>query len=147
MLFYCLIPQPLQNKCISLVGMEPSWQSMGPACSRCKFDSLVRERIFLPESTVSADSLTVSVHPPIAIACIYICAHVKDPVVHVRVQWIMETLKHLACMWGLGSTTLSQLAFQGEGNPNFPWEISHWNNTIVKSKVKKQTKTKTKKPK
>ena len=29
--------------------------------------------------------------PPFAIA--YICAHTKDPVVHVRVWWIMETLK------------------------------------------------------
>ena len=28
----------------------------------------------------------------------------------------------------LGSLTLSQLAFPGEGNPNFPWEKSHWNN-------------------
>ena len=27
---------------------------------------------------------------------VYICAHVKDPVVHVRVRWIMETLKHPA---------------------------------------------------
>ena len=35
--------------------------------------------------------------PPCAIACIYSCAHVKDPVVHVRVKWIMETLKHPAC--------------------------------------------------
>ena len=35
--------------------------------------------------------------PPSAVACIYICAHVKDPVVHVRVRWIMETLKHQAC--------------------------------------------------
>ena len=35
--------------------------------------------------------------PPCAIACIYICVHVKDPVVHVRVRWIMETLKHPAC--------------------------------------------------
>ena len=34
--------------------------------------------------------------PPCAIVCIYICAHVKDPVVHVRVRWIMETLKHPA---------------------------------------------------
>ena len=32
--------------------------------------------------------------PTCAIACINICAHVKDPVVHVRVQWIMETLKN-----------------------------------------------------
>ena len=32
--------------------------------------------------------------PPCAIACFNICARVKDPVVHVRVQWIMETLKY-----------------------------------------------------
>ena len=35
--------------------------------------------------------------PPCAFACIYIFAQVKDPVVHVRVRWIMETLKHPAC--------------------------------------------------
>ena len=35
--------------------------------------------------------------PQSAIACIYICAHVKVPVIHVRVRWIMETLKHSAC--------------------------------------------------
>ena len=35
-----------------------------------------------------------------AIACINICAHVKDPVVHVSVQWIVETLKHSACTIG-----------------------------------------------
>ena len=34
------------------------------------------------------------------IACIYICAHVKDPVVHVRVRWIMQTLKHPTCTVG-----------------------------------------------
>ena len=37
---------------------------------------------------------------PCAIACIYICAHVKDTVVHVRVRWIMKTLKHPACTVG-----------------------------------------------
>ena len=37
---------------------------------------------------------------PCAIACIYICAHVKDPVVHVRVRWIMGTLKYPACTLG-----------------------------------------------
>ena len=35
--------------------------------------------------------------PPCAIACIYICAHVKNCVAHVRVRWIMETLKRSAC--------------------------------------------------
>ena len=29
-----------------------------------------------------------------------ICAYVKDHVVHVRVRWIMQTLKHPACTVG-----------------------------------------------
>ena len=36
---------------------------------------------------------------------------------------------------GLGSATLSQLAFPREGNPNFPWEKSPWDNTVVKKKL------------
>ena len=32
----------------------------------------------------------------------------------------------------LGSATLSQLAFPGEGNTNFPWKKSYWDNTVVK---------------
>ena len=36
----------------------------------------------------------------------------------------------------LGSATLSQLAFPGESNPNFPWEKSQWDNTVVKKKKK-----------
>ena len=39
-----------------------------------------------------------------------------------------------------GSATLLQLAFPGEGNPNFLWEKSHWDNTVVK-----QNKAKTRK--
>ena len=70
--------------------------------------------------------------PPCAIACIYICAHAKDPVVHIRVRWITETIKTPCMHRRLGSTTLSQLAFSGEGNPNFPWEKSHWDNTVAK---------------
>ena len=35
-----------------------------------------------------------------ATACTYTCVHVKDSVVHVRVCWIMETLKHPACTLG-----------------------------------------------
>ena len=71
--------------------------------------------------------------PPCAIACIHICAHVKDPVVYVRVRRIMETPKHPACT--VSSATLSQLAFPGgKSNPNFPWEKTHWDNTVVKNK-------------
>ena len=34
----------------------------------------------------------------------------------------------------LRSATLSQLAFPGEGNPNFLWEKSHWDNIVVKKR-------------
>ena len=53
-----------------------------------------------------------------AIACTNIFA-VKDPKVHVTVWWIMETLQHPACTIGLGSASLSQLAFPGK-QPKFP---------------------------
>ena len=36
----------------------------------------------------------------------------------------------------LGSTTLLQLAFPREGNLNFPWQKSPWDNTVVKSNPK-----------
>ena len=42
--------------------------------------------------------LTFSVPtPPCAIACINICTQVKDPVVHVRIWWILATHKYPAC--------------------------------------------------
>ena len=43
--------------------------------------------------------------PPCAIACIYICAHVKDPVVPVRLRWkygntsIVGWVARLCCSW------------------------------------------------
>ena len=72
--------------------------------------------------------------PPCAIAFTNICAHVKDPVVHVRVQWIMETLKHPACTLCWIALLCRSWLSPGEGNPNFPWEKSHWENVVVKSK-------------
>ena len=44
---------------------------------------------------------------------IYICAHVKDPVVHVRVLLTMETLKHLASTVGWVVWLIAA---------GFPWE-------------------------
>ena len=60
--------------------------------------------------------------PPCAVACIYICEHAKDPVVHVRVWWFMETLKHPACTLGW----VAQLCCSGfplERQPKFPMGI------------------------
>ena len=71
-----------------------------------------------------------------AIARINICAHVKDPVDHVGVRRVMETLKHPACTVDLGSETLSQLVFPGERYPNFPREKSQWDNAVGKRNKK-----------
>ena len=51
---------------------------------------------FFSKPTFSANSLTCVRTPLWAIACIYICAYIKDPVVHVKVRWIMKALRHQA---------------------------------------------------
>ena len=52
---------------------------------------------FLPRDDVQC-RLPFGVHTPsCAILCINICAHDKDPVVHVRVRWIMATQIYTAC--------------------------------------------------
>ena len=80
---------------------------------------------FFSQSQLSVQTLLhVSVHPPCENACVNICAHVKDTVVHVRIWWIVETLKTSSMHSRLGSATLLQLAFPGESNvqPEFPME-------------------------
>ena len=80
-------------------------------------------------------TLKVSIHPHVQLH-----AHVKDPVGHVRVWRIMETLRHLTCTVGW-VVRLSQLPFPREGNLNIPWEKSPWDNTVAIKKRKKEQKT------
>ena len=51
------------------------------------------------QSQLSAHTLVQWVYTPkrSAVTCSNICVHVKDPTVHVRVQWNMETQEHPAC--------------------------------------------------
>ena len=58
--------------------------------------------------------------PPCVTRCINIYANVKDPVVHVRVRWIMEPLKHPACTVGWVARLCRSWLSPGESNPNFP---------------------------
>ena len=51
-------------------------------------------------SVKTLSSLTCVRTPPCAVTRIDIGGQVKDRVVHVRVWWIMETLKHPACTQG-----------------------------------------------
>ena len=60
-----------------------------------------------------------------AFTCINRRAHFKDPVVHVRVWWIMETLKHPACTIGWVARLL-----QLWKAANFPWEKSQWDSSV-----------------
>ena len=66
---------------------------------------------FSSNSQLSVKTFTCVRTSPCAIAGINVCTHVKDPVVHVRVRWIMETQKTPSMHSRLGSATLSQLAF------------------------------------
>ena len=90
----------------------------------------MRQGTFLPESTFSADSFTCVRTPPCAIACINICAHVEDQIVHVRVRWVMETLKHPECTVGWVARLCRSWLFLGKAT-----RISHGDNTVVKSFV------------
>ena len=85
---------------------------------------------FFSQSQLSVQTLSQCPHSPVCnrMHSHNICAHVKDPVVHVRVLRIMETLKYPCMHHRLGITTLSQLAFPGESNPNFQQEESKWEN-------------------
>ena len=53
-------------------------------------------RDFSPSHLSVHTLLPVSVHPCVQLHAFNICVHDKDPVVHVGVWWIMETLKHPA---------------------------------------------------
>ena len=81
-------------------GCSIVWQSVGTARCWLRFDSPVRQGIFLPVSTFSAESLTVSVHPRVQSHALKCVRTLKDLLVYVRVRWIMETLKHPACTVG-----------------------------------------------
>ena len=83
------------------VGMKLSWSEhrTGAPLTQVRFPGAARD--FSPRVNFYC-RLSYGVRtPPCAIACINICVHVKDPVVHVRVRWSMETLKHQECTVGL----------------------------------------------
>ena len=78
--------------------------------------------------------LSYTVHTlPCALACICTCTHIKDPIVHVRVQWIMETLKHQACTVGWVAWLCCSWLSSGKAT-----QISHGRNPIGQYSCKNQ---------
>ena len=88
------------------------------------------ERNFSPPSQLSVQTLLGCLRTPrVQSQAFYVCAHVEDPVVQVRVRRIMKTPKHPACTVGwvarLWHSWLS---------PNFSREKSQWDSTVVKKR-------------
>ena len=109
-------------------GAQPAERRIGTPLTQVRFHGAARD--ISPRVNFQC-RLSYSVRKsPCAIAYVNTCAHIKDPVFQVRVRRIMETLKHSACTVGWVSlATLLQLAFPGESNPTFSWEMSQWHNT------------------
>ena len=84
----------------------------------------MRQGIFLPESAFSADPLTVSLHPIVQSHALPSVGTLKTvSSIHVRVRWIMETLKHPACIVGCVARLCRSLLSPGKAT-----RISHWRN-------------------
>ena len=67
----------------------------------------VEQWIFLPESTSSADCLTVSLQPPWAIVCIDMRAHVKNPK-HWQLHHCLDMRKYsVNTLVGMGGAALA----------------------------------------
>ena len=86
--------------------------------------------------------------PPCAIACINVCAHVKDPVVHVRGWWVIETLNHPECT--VGWVVRHSRSWLSQGKATRISRVRDANGTIQllnqrqqQQKTKKQTHTHT----
>ena len=88
---------------------------------------------FFSESSFSADSLRCIRTAPSAITRIKIYAHVKDPVVHVRLRWIMETLKHPACTEGWLALLCRSWFSPGRTTRIFHGRYSYGTITILRS--------------
>ena len=59
--------------------------------------------------------------------------HVKDPAVHVRLRWIMETLQHPTCTLGwIARVCRSWLT--REKRPQVSMRESQWDDTVVRKK-------------
>ena len=76
----------------SSVGRASDWKQVQQCCRN---EFLVRQGIFLPELTFSADSLAVSVQLPCAITRINICMHIKSTK-HWQPYPCLDTWKYCA---------------------------------------------------
>ena len=99
----------------------------------------MQQGIFLPESTASADSLTVLVQPPRAIACINICAYIKNPR-HWQPTYCLDMQKYCTLsLTGMGRAALAAAV----PYPGKVTQISHRRQISTKKTLKNKHKTTT----
>ena len=108
---------------------------IGTPLSQVRFS--VRRRIFLPQSA-SVQTLLRFCTPPHTIAYTDICEHVKNPVVHVTVRWIMATLKHPACTVGWVARLCRSWLSPGKANRISYGRISSGTIQLLRKKKKKK---------
>ena len=95
------IPPPKKKKKAENKGRDVAQlveDRTGTSPSQVRFPGAARD--FSPRVNFQCRLFYDARTPPCAAVCINICAHVKDPAVHVRGRWVMETLKHPACTVG-----------------------------------------------
>jgi len=90
------------------------------------------------QMTVKAISLRMTLKTGVCTQCRRSCTHYKDPVIHVRVRWVTETRKYLACTYpGWQSATLLLLArwgqpeFHSESCDRVKWKLCVFCMTVL----------------
>ena len=127
----------IQVPVVSFVHVKWGCRSIGRASNRHAVDSGLIPRC---GKGIFSKSQILVLTLSCAIACINICVHVKDPVVHVRFRWIMDTLKHPACTVGWVARLRRSWLSRGKATPishgkNTIWD---WHNTVVEGIKKKK---------
>ena len=89
---------------------------------------------FSPRVNFQCSLFYVCPYPLCAVACINICAHVKDPVVCIRLRRIMETQKHQACTIGWEAPLCRSWLSPGKTSRFSHARNPKWDNTVVKKK-------------
>ena len=109
----------------------------GTLPTQVRFPGAARE--FSPKVNFQCRLFYGVLAPPCAVACVNICAYVKDHVVCVKSSMDYSNTKTPSMYRMLGSATLPQLVFLGESSRNFPWEKPQWDNPVVKEKWSEKT--------
>ena len=127
----------------AFTSLEKGWgcSSVGRASDRHAADAgSIPQccRGFFSQRQLSVLTLLCCAYTKCAVTCMNICAHVKDPVVHIRVRWIVETLKYPAFTLDWIARLCPSWLFRGEATQIFHGEIPSGQYSCKKLKKKRK---------